>query len=78
MYVKGHIAKKVAITIMVDTGATHNSISKGEAKKLGLKLEKDSSHMKIVNSKAFTTIGMVKQVMIKLSSLQRREDFIVT
>ena len=53
---------------MVDTGATHNFISKGKAKKLSLKLEKDLGHMKAVNSKAFTTVGVVKQVMVKLGS----------
>ena len=78
MYVKKHIVEKVATTIMVDTSATHNLISEGEAKKLGLKLEKDLSHMKIVNSKSFTTIRMVKQVTIKFGSLQRRANFVVT
>ena len=50
---KGHIVGKVATSIMMDTGATHNFISKGEVKKLGLKLEKDSGRMKVVNFKAF-------------------------
>ena len=60
---KGHIASKLASSIMMDTGATHNFIFEGEAKKLGLKLKNDLGHMKAVNFKAFTTIGVAKQVM---------------
>ena len=77
MYVKGQIASKVATSMMVDIGATHNFIFEGEAKKLSLKLEKDSGHMKAVNSKAFTTTSVVKQVMVKLGSWQGRKDFVV-
>ena len=66
MYVKGHIIGKMTISIMVDTGATHNFILEGEVKKLGLKLEKDIGRMKAVNFKTFTTVGVVKQVMVKL------------
>ena len=55
-----HIVGKVATSIIVNMGATHNFIFEGEAKKLGLKLEKDSSSMKVINSKAFTTAKVVK------------------
>ena len=72
MYVKGHITSKVATSIMVDIGATYNFIFEGEAKKLGLKLEKDSSHMKAINFKAFTTTRVVKQVIMKLGSWKGR------
>ena len=77
MYLKGHIVSKMATNIMVDIVSTHNFITKGEAKKLGLKLEKDSSHIKTINSKAFTTVGVAKQVMVELGSWQGREDFMV-
>ena len=77
MYVKGHIASKGAMSIMMDTSTTHNFISEGEARKLGLKLEKDSGHMKVVNSKAFTTMGMVKQVTVKLDSWQGKTNFMI-
>ena len=63
---------------MVDMGATHSFISKGEAKKLGLKLEKDLSHMKAINLKAFTIAGVVEQVTVKLGSWQGRVNFVVT
>ena len=68
MYVKGQVVGKTTTSIIVDIGATHNFISKGEFKKLGLKLEKDSSCMKVVNSKAFTIRKMAKQVSVKLRS----------
>ena len=77
MYVKGNIAGKVASSIMVNIGATHNFIFEGEAKMLGLKLEKDLGHMKAINSKAFTTTRVVKQVMIKLGLWQGKVDFVV-
>ena len=51
---------------MVYTGATQNFILEGKAKKLGLMLKKDLGHMKVVNSKVFTTVGVAKQVMVKL------------
>ena len=78
MYIKGHIAGRIATSIMVNMGATHNFISEGEAKKLSLKLEKDSGRMKAINSKAFTTAGVAKQVLVKPSSWQGRVDFVVT
>ena len=77
MYVEGHITGKVTISIMMDTSATHNFIFEGEAKELSLKLEKDLSHMKVVNSKAFTTAGVAKQVIVKLGSWQEKVDFMV-
>ena len=42
------------------TGATHNFVSKVEAKRLGLKFEKDVGRMKAVNSKALATTGLAK------------------
>ncbi|KAJ7949948.1 Retrotransposon protein, putative, Ty3-gypsy subclass [Quillaja saponaria] len=62
MFVKGHLGGKPATSVMLDTGATHNFVSEAEAKKLGLKLEKDSGQMKAVNSKSLPTAGQAKQV----------------
>ena len=50
MYVKRHVVRKMFISIMVDTGATHNFIFEGKVKKFSLKLKKDSWCMKVVNS----------------------------
>ncbi|KAJ7943087.1 Retrotransposon protein, putative, Ty3-gypsy subclass [Quillaja saponaria] len=60
-----------------DTGATHNFVSEAEAKKLGLKLEKDSGRMKAVNSKSLPTAGQAKQVSVKLRTWEGRVDFVV-
>ncbi|XP_068658021.1 uncharacterized protein [Aristolochia californica] len=50
---------------MIDTGATHNFISGEEAKRLGLKLEKDVSKMKAVNSEAKPVIGVARSIACK-------------
>ena len=76
MYMKGHITSKGPTSIMVDTGATCNFISEGEAKKLGSKLEKDLGRIKAINFKAFTTTGMEKQVTVKLGLWYGKTDFV--
>lgn len=53
---------------MVDTGATHNFIADQEARRLGLKLEKDASKMKAVNSAACPIAGLAKGVPIRVGS----------
>ncbi|XP_068644858.1 uncharacterized protein [Aristolochia californica] len=55
---------------MIDTGATHNFISREEAKRLGLKLEKDVCRMKAVNSKAKPVIGVAKGIAFKVGEWQ--------
>ncbi|KAJ7957699.1 Retrovirus-related Pol polyprotein from transposon gypsy [Quillaja saponaria] len=60
-----------------DYPATHNFVSEAEAKKLGLKLEKDSGWMKVVNSKSLPTAGQAKQVSVKLGTWEGRVDFVV-
>ena len=57
---------KVATSVMANISATHNFVFKGETKKLALKLETDSGCMETMNFKAFITIGMAKQVSMKL------------
>lgn len=53
-----------ATQALVDTGATHNFIAATEAKRLGLKLEKDTSKIKAVNSEAQPVTGVAKGVSI--------------
>ncbi|XP_068648118.1 uncharacterized protein [Aristolochia californica] len=55
---------------MIDTGATHNFISREEAKRLGLKLEEDVSRMKAVNSEAKPVIGVAKGIAFKAGEWQ--------
>ncbi|KAJ7970763.1 Gag-asp_proteas domain-containing protein [Quillaja saponaria] len=64
MFVKGHLGGKPATSVMLGTGATHNFVSEAEAKKLGLKLEKDSGRIKPVNSKSLPIAGQAKQVSV--------------
>ncbi|KAJ7979043.1 Gag-asp_proteas domain-containing protein [Quillaja saponaria] len=64
MFVKGHLGRKPATSVMLDTGATHNFVSETEAKKLGLKLEKDSDRMKAVNSKSLPIAGQANSLLI--------------
>ncbi|KAJ7958669.1 Retrotransposon protein, putative, Ty3-gypsy subclass [Quillaja saponaria] len=77
LFVKGHLGGKPATSVMLDTGATHNFVSEAEAKKLGLKLEKDSGWMKAMNSKSLPTAGQAKQVSVKLGTWEGRVDFVV-
>lgn len=51
---------------LVDTGATHNFISEGEAKRLGLKTERDTSRIKAVNSAAKPIHGIAKGVELQI------------
>ena len=68
MFVDATINDKAAKSMMIDTGATHNFISELEAKRLGLKLEKDEGRMKAVNSKALATTSMAKGVKVKIDT----------
>ena len=54
------------IVALVDSGATHNFISTRETARLGLKLAKDDSKLKVVNSQAQETHGLGKNVAIQM------------
>ncbi|KAA0041962.1 reverse transcriptase [Cucumis melo var. makuwa] len=60
MYVDTWINQKPTKSTMVDSGATHNSITEAEAKCLNLCWEKDAGRMKVVNFAALPIIGLVK------------------
>ena len=49
MFVDAHVNEEFAKSVMIDTGATHNFISKARAKRLCLILDKDTGQMKAVN-----------------------------
>lgn len=51
---------------MVDYKVTNNFITEREAKKLGLKLEKDVGKLKAFNSQAKENVGLAKQVKVRL------------
>ena len=76
MFVDAILNGKPAKSVMIDTGATYNFISEVEAKRLGLKLEKDVGRMKAVNSKALATTWLAKQVRLKNDTWERTTDLI--
>nr|XP_010933245.1 protein DDI1 homolog [Elaeis guineensis] len=74
MYVQvelnGHVTRA-----MVDTGATHNFVADREAIHLGLKLERDSSRMKTVNSEARPIAGLARDVPIRVGTWSGKANF---
>lgn len=60
------IMNGVQVKAMVDKSATHNFVATKEAAKLGLKLEEDTSWIKIVNSKAQKIQGITKNVPVQV------------
>lgn len=66
-YVKVHFGPK-KILAMIDSGATHNYISVGQGKKLGLKMEPTSSHFKAVTTPAQKVSGEIQKEVIHIGS----------
>ena len=60
---------------LVDSGATHNFVSTKEAARLGLKLTRDDSKLKAVNSQAQETHGMAKDMAIQMGNWKGTIDF---
>ncbi|KAA0060672.1 uncharacterized protein E5676_scaffold580G00130 [Cucumis melo var. makuwa] len=77
MYVDTWINQKQTKSTMVDSGATHNFITEAEARRLGLRWERDSGKMKAVNSIALPILGLVKRTTIKLGGWRSPVDFVV-
>ncbi|KAA0064190.1 uncharacterized protein E6C27_scaffold548G001290 [Cucumis melo var. makuwa] len=77
MYVDTWINQKQTKSTMVDSGATHNFITEAEARRLGLRWERDSGKMKAVNSIALPIVGLVKRTTIKLGGWRGPVDFVV-
>ncbi|XP_060673257.1 uncharacterized protein LOC125420382 [Ziziphus jujuba] len=77
IFVDAAINGKATKSVMVDIGATHNFCSEIEARRLGLCLQKDAGQMKAVNSKTLPTVGLAKQVPLKLGTWEDRVDLIV-
>ncbi|XP_021753565.1 uncharacterized protein LOC110718935 [Chenopodium quinoa] len=62
---------------MIDTGATHNFISQGEARRLGLKLIQEGGSMKAVNSAAKPVHGVARNIPTKLGDWSGNLDFTI-
>ena len=71
MFVDATLNGKPMKRMMIDTSATHNFVSKVEAKRLGLKLKKDIGYKKAINSKAMTTTGVSQTNTCKDQDLGR-------
>ncbi|RVW14190.1 hypothetical protein CK203_102219 [Vitis vinifera] len=56
----------VQVKALVDSGVTHNFVATKEAARLGLKLEEDTSRIKVVNSKAQKIQGIAKNVPMQI------------
>ncbi|KAA0037517.1 uncharacterized protein E5676_scaffold808G001050 [Cucumis melo var. makuwa] len=77
MYVDTWINQKQTKSTMVDSGVTHNFITEVEARRLGLRWERDSGKMKAVNSIALPIVELVKRTTIKLGGWRGPVDFVV-
>lgn len=77
MFLDANINGKVAKSVMIDTGTTHNFVSETEAGRLGLKIEKDVGHMKAVNSMALSTLGLSRGVPIKLGHWEGKTNLVI-
>ena len=64
------------IMALVDSGVTHNFVSIKEVARLGLKLSKDDSKLKAVNSEAQETHGMAKNMAIQMGDWKGTINFL--
>ena len=76
MYVEAVVNGK-ATKALVDTGATHNFVSEGEAKRLELQASKEGGWLKAVNSAAKPSHGVARRVTMHIGSWEGRVDFTV-
>lgn len=64
------------VVASVDSGTTHNFVSTREATRLGLKLSKDDSKLKAVNSQTQETHGLAKNMMVQLGDWKGTINFL--
>uniref|UniRef100_A0A803N8Q4 RNA-directed DNA polymerase n=1 Tax=Chenopodium quinoa TaxID=63459 RepID=A0A803N8Q4_CHEQI len=62
---------------MIDTGATHNFLKGGLVRKMGLKVQPSSHMIKTVNSAAADSVGIVKDVFVKMGAWKGKVEFLV-
>ena len=66
MFVDTVIESKPTKSTMVHSGATHNFLFEQRARRLELKIKKDTSKMKVVNSESLPIFGVLKRISPKL------------
>ncbi|KAK2988051.1 hypothetical protein RJ640_001992 [Escallonia rubra] len=76
LYMEAKLNGKLA-HVLVDTGATHNFITMGEAERLGLNVVDGGGWLKTVNAEAKPLQGMVRRVEIRLGKWKGFVDFSV-
>ncbi|KAE8662634.1 cytochrome P450 78A7-like [Hibiscus syriacus] len=76
MYVEAVINEK-STRAMVDTGATHNFVSKDEANRLGLKYTGSTGWLKTVNTQAVPLHGVARGVELRLGTWKGQVNFSV-
>ncbi|KAK2988276.1 hypothetical protein RJ640_026129 [Escallonia rubra] len=76
LYMEAKLNGKLA-HVLVDTGATHNFITMGEAERLGLNVVDGGGWLKPVNAEAKPLQGMVRRVEIRLGKWKGFVDFSV-
>ena len=76
MYVEALVNKK-GTKALVDTGATHNFVSKDEIRRLELQASKERGWLKAVNSTTKPSHGVAREVTMHIGSWEGRVDFTV-
>ena len=64
------------IVALVDSGVIHNFISMRKTTRFGLKLAKDDSKLKALNSQAQETYGLAKNVAIQMGDWKGTIEFL--
>ncbi|KAL2943047.1 Transposon Tf2-9 polyprotein [Bienertia sinuspersici] len=76
MFVEAMVNEQ-ASKALVDTGATHNFIAKGEAIRLGLKYVKEPGRLKTVNTSPVPILGISRGVPLRLGEWKGTVDLTV-
>lgn len=75
MFVQIVVSGRKVLTL-IDIGATHNFISKGMIKELGLKTEINISMIKAVNSQVRQVESISRNIRVCLGEYESRMDFV--
>ncbi|KAL6219285.1 hypothetical protein ACLB2K_007044 [Fragaria x ananassa] len=76
LYVDVKVEDKT-VRALVDCGATHNFMTSEEARKLGVRVIKESGSVKAVNTAATPIVGVVHDVEVRIGAWKGRVDFTV-
>ncbi|KAL6143999.1 hypothetical protein ACLB2K_054694 [Fragaria x ananassa] len=76
LYVDVKVEDKT-VRALVDCGATHNFMTSEEARKLGVRVTKESGSVKAVNTAAIPIVGVVRDVEVRIGAWKGRVDFTV-